>query len=100
MQSEIEIGQGLNQREDLKRIIESSSEYLASRDTDEDSQAHAKWKLYTGPNGEPLIKLDLTDQNYRTTRSFSPRQLEQTESREYRLLSVWGFALVIALFRR
>lgn len=88
-----EIEPSLNDRKDLIQILDAAAEYLASRDTDADTQARARWKLWSGPNGEVFIGLQLDDQNYSTARQFTPNQLVPADIRELRLLSIWNDVL-------
>lgn len=93
MRVEKEIAESHNTRHELIQIVDAAAGYLASRDTDPDSQARARWKLWAGPNGEPLISLRLDDQDYSTARTFTPNQLVPADIRELRLLSVWNEVL-------
>jgi hypothetical protein len=80
----------LKGREDLLQIVKASAEYLASRDTDPNSQARAVWRLWQGPNGETFIGLGLQDEGYSRGVQFTPNQLVPADIRELRLLSVWN----------
>ena len=88
-----QIDDKLKHREDLIRIRDASADYLAALDTDPDSQARADWRLWSGPNGEPVIGLGLHDQEYRLSQQFSPIQLEPANIRELRLIGLWNKVL-------
>ena len=89
MRVEKEIDPSLKDRQDLIRIMEAAADYLKSHDTDAESQAHAFWKLWAGPNGEQWIGLQLDDQGYSTARQFKPQQLVPADIREMRLIRLW-----------
>lgn len=87
-----EIEPSLNDRKDLIQILDAAADYLASRDTDADTQARARWKLWSGPNGEAFIGLQLDDQDFSAVRTFTPNQLAD-ENRELRLVMLWNDVL-------
>lgn len=93
MRVEIEIDERLRHRDDLIQIMNSAAAYLKSRDTDADSQASAKWRLWEGPNGETFIGLGLQDHDYAVGKQFSPNQLVPADIRELRLISLWNDVL-------
>jgi hypothetical protein len=93
MKVEKQIDDVLKNRGDLIGIMDAAADYLASRDSDEDSQAHATWRLWTGSNGETWIGLALQDQGFRRSQQFSPSQLVPADLREYRLIQIWNDVL-------
>lgn len=94
MRVEKHVDEGLKHRDDLIRIMDAAAEFLASRDTDPDSQARAVWRLWPGPNGEPRIGLGLDDEGFRLSQQFSPNQLVPADIRELRLRRVWHDVLM------
>lgn len=93
MKVEKQIDDGLKNRDDLIRIMDAAADYLAARDTDSDSQAVARWRLSSGPNGETWIGLALHDQGYNRGQQFAPNQLVPADIREYRLIQIWNDVL-------
>ncbi len=92
MEVKKEIDPMLEGRQDLIRIMDAAADYLAERDTDTESQARARWKLWAGPNGETFIGLQLDDQGYSSARHFSPNQLAD-DNRNLRLVMIWNDVL-------
>jgi hypothetical protein len=93
MRVEIEIDERLKDRNDLIQIMNAAADYLKSRDTDADSQALARWRLWEGPNGEAFIGLGLQDHDYSIGKQFTPNQLVPADIRELRLISLWNDVL-------
>lgn len=83
----------LKSRDDLVRIMDAAAEFLASRDTEVDSQAHATWRLWTMPSGEVRIGLELRDEGYSRSLHFAPNQLVPADIRELRLVQIWNDVL-------
>lgn len=94
MRTEKQVDEGLKQRDDLIRIRDAAAEFLASRDTDPESQARAVWRLWSGPSGETWIGLDLEDEGYSRKQQFSPSQLVPADIRELRLIRIWNDVLM------
>ncbi|VTT96380.1 unnamed protein product [Gemmataceae bacterium] len=93
MKVEKQIDDALKGRDDLIRILDAAADFLASRDTDADSEVTATWHLRSGPNGEPGITLDLRDEEYTRAQWFPPNQLVPTDMRELRLVQLWNDVL-------
>jgi hypothetical protein len=83
----------LKSREDLIQIMKAAAEYLASRDRDPDSQASARWKLWSGADGAVWIGLELRDQGFSRGQQFAPSQLVPADIREHRLIEIWNDVL-------
>lgn len=72
---------------------DAAADFLASRDTDADSQATVRWHLKAGLGGEPTIGLDLKDEDYKRGQWYTPNQLVPADIREYRLVQLWNDVL-------
>ncbi|WP_439621698.1 hypothetical protein [Gemmata sp.] len=93
MKVEKHIDDALKGRDDLVRILDAAADFLASRDTDADSEAVVRWHLRPGPSGEPTIGLDLQDEDYKRGQWFAPNQLVPADMRELRLVQLWNDVL-------
>lgn len=94
MKVEMHVDEGLKHRDDVIRVMNAAAEFLASRDKDADSQAVARWRLWAGPSGEPVIGLGLQDEGYSKGQQFVPGQLVPTDIRELRLIRLWNDVLM------
>ena len=99
MRVEKQVDEGLKHRDDLIRIMDAAAEFLASRDTDADTQAVARWRLWVGPTGEPVIGLGLQDEGYSKGQQFAPSQLVPADIRELRLIRLWNDVLMARTHR-
>lgn len=80
-------------RADLLGIVRAAADYLRSLDREPERGARATWRLWKGPQGQPLIGLHLRDGAYSSDRTFTPNQLDSADIREYRLWDVWDGVL-------
>src|SRR5438067_1225025 len=90
MQVHTEIDETLKARRELREVMNSAADLLASRDRDPISQVMATWQLIPDTAGRPVINLKLVDEQYATTRTFTPNQLIPPDLRTLRLLAVWN----------
>src|SRR3954453_20127813 len=94
MKVEMQIDEALKHRDDLIQIMKAAADFLASRDTDADSQAVARWRLWPGPNGETWIGVGLQDEGFSRSQQFTPSQLVPADIRELRLIRLWNDVLM------
>src|SRR5580704_3701526 len=85
MHVEIVVDEQLKHREDLIKVMKAAADSLASRDTEQDSEARALWRLWSDQNGEIWISLMLQDLEFSNTHQFSPSQLIPRDLREIRM---------------
>jgi hypothetical protein len=93
MKVEKQIDDSVKHRGDLVRIMDAAAEFLASRDTETDSQAVASWQLWSYPNGEVWIGVDIHDQDFFLGEQCPVRLMADTDDRELRLVHLWNKVL-------
>jgi hypothetical protein len=94
-----EIEDSLKSRADLIDIMKAAGEFLRSRDADPNSTVESVWRLWSGPQGQPFIALQLRDGGYSVTHNYTPAQLVPADIRELRLLDVWNWRLRVQSHR-
>lgn len=91
MDVQLDIADSQKARADNIEIMRAAADFLGTRDRHDAVETRARWRLWTGPQSQDFVSLELSDsEGYSSARTFTPKQLVPADIRELRLVQIWN----------